>query len=161
MRRRATHADSWYTGDSKSHSQLRAEHALSKALRVRHIAQELNTELEKYLQAVQASEEFTPPVKGCKAIIAPYVLSHRLSASELISKPLLDIDMQGTRIPDQLQRGRIRASIRPACMRLLDLGVDRRTLTSPAVRGYSSSDPRITSTSTAVLCQNAKPTRRH
>ena len=89
MRRRATHADSWYTGDSKSHSQLRAEYALSNALRVRHIAQELNTELEKYLQAVQASEEFTPPVKGCKAIIAPYVLSYRFNASQLMSKLLL------------------------------------------------------------------------
>ncbi|KAJ3544949.1 hypothetical protein NM688_g5685 [Phlebia brevispora] len=48
--RRATHADSWYTGDS----------------------QKLSAELDKNLKAVQGSEEFTPPIKGCKAIIAPH-----------------------------------------------------------------------------------------
>jgi hypothetical protein len=50
--RQASHADSWYTGNS----------------------QKLNTELSNWLGAVSPPEGdgFAPPIKGCKAIIAPH-----------------------------------------------------------------------------------------
>lgn len=50
--RKATHADSWYVGDR----------------------QKLDTELSAYLATVKADpeEDFVPPIKGCKAIIAPH-----------------------------------------------------------------------------------------
>jgi len=50
--RRATHANSWYTGDRRK----------------------LDVELSSFLDAVKPTEEgdFVPPVKGCKAIIAPH-----------------------------------------------------------------------------------------
>ncbi|KAI0348008.1 UPF0103-domain-containing protein [Trametopsis cervina] len=44
--RRASHADSWYTGN--------------------------NSELSRNLVAVESSDEFAPPVASCKAIIAPH-----------------------------------------------------------------------------------------
>jgi len=48
--RRASHADSWYIGNR----------------------QKLDAELSRNLAAVQSSDEFVPPVVGCKAIIAPH-----------------------------------------------------------------------------------------
>lgn len=48
--RRATHAGSWYTDDRQT----------------------LDNELSRNLAAVRASENFTPPVAHCKAIIAPH-----------------------------------------------------------------------------------------
>ncbi|KDQ63707.1 hypothetical protein JAAARDRAFT_119658 [Jaapia argillacea MUCL 33604] len=49
--RQATHAGSWYTDDGDT----------------------LNHELTTWLDAVQPSDEtFNPPVKGCKAVIAPH-----------------------------------------------------------------------------------------
>ncbi|KAI0815213.1 hypothetical protein BC629DRAFT_851185 [Irpex lacteus] len=50
--RSASHADSWYTGNR----------------------QRLDSELTRNLAAVEASDEFVPPVRGCKAIIAPILL---------------------------------------------------------------------------------------
>ncbi|PSS37698.1 hypothetical protein PHLCEN_2v391 [Hermanssonia centrifuga] len=50
LERHATHANSWYTGDG----------------------QKLDSELTTNLTAVEASHEFKPPIKGCKAIIAPH-----------------------------------------------------------------------------------------
>jgi len=48
--RRATHANSWYSG-----SQSR-----------------LDKQLKGWLDAVQTTGEFSPPIKGCKAIIGPH-----------------------------------------------------------------------------------------
>ncbi|OCH96453.1 UPF0103-domain-containing protein [Obba rivulosa] len=50
--RRATHANSWYTGGNSK----------------------LDSELSSFLEAVKPDDEdeFSPPVKGCKAIIAPH-----------------------------------------------------------------------------------------
>ncbi|KAK7694607.1 hypothetical protein QCA50_001793 [Cerrena zonata] len=48
--RTATHAGSWYTADGRK----------------------LDRELSQYLAAVEPSPEFQPPIKGCKAIIAPH-----------------------------------------------------------------------------------------
>ncbi|KZO97857.1 UPF0103-domain-containing protein [Calocera viscosa TUFC12733] len=48
--RRATHANSWYSG--------------SRA--------RLDNQLKGWLAAVEASDEFAPPIKGCKAIIGPH-----------------------------------------------------------------------------------------
>ncbi|KAI0078919.1 UPF0103-domain-containing protein [Panus rudis PR-1116 ss-1] len=48
--RRATHAGSWYTADG----------------------QRLDEELTRWLAAVESSDDFAPPIKGCKAIIAPH-----------------------------------------------------------------------------------------
>ncbi|KZT06929.1 UPF0103-domain-containing protein [Laetiporus sulphureus 93-53] len=50
--RRATHADSWYVGNGRK----------------------LESELSEYLSNVQGSpeREYIPPIKGCKAIIAPH-----------------------------------------------------------------------------------------
>ncbi|KAI0094658.1 MEMO1 family [Irpex rosettiformis] len=48
--RSASHADSWYTGNR----------------------QKLDSELARNLAAVEASDEFVPPIRGCKAIIAPH-----------------------------------------------------------------------------------------
>ncbi|GBE78283.1 MEMO1 family protein [Sparassis crispa] len=50
--RRAIHADSWYSGDERK----------------------LNSELSSYLDAVKPTERenYVPPVKGCKAVIAPH-----------------------------------------------------------------------------------------
>ncbi|EPQ60778.1 UPF0103-domain-containing protein, partial [Gloeophyllum trabeum ATCC 11539] len=50
--RRATHAGSWYTDDGN----------------------ELDQELSEWLEAVRPAEDehFSPPIKGCKAIIAPH-----------------------------------------------------------------------------------------
>ncbi|KAI0322724.1 MEMO1 family [Amylostereum chailletii] len=51
VKRQATHADSWYTGNSRR----------------------LDTELSGWLSAVSPpTEEYAPPVKGCKAIISPH-----------------------------------------------------------------------------------------
>ncbi|KAG8812383.1 hypothetical protein FRC17_002045 [Serendipita sp. 399] len=50
MTRQATHAGSWYIGDQRS----------------------LNRQLEGWLDAVQPSDEFRPPIKGSKAIIGPH-----------------------------------------------------------------------------------------
>ncbi|KAG8759563.1 hypothetical protein FRC14_005592 [Serendipita sp. 396] len=50
MQRQATHADSWYSGDPRT----------------------LNRQLEGWLEAVQPSGEFSPPIKGSKAIIGPH-----------------------------------------------------------------------------------------
>jgi hypothetical protein len=35
------------------------------------IGQVLNRQLDGWLGAVEASDSFTPPIKGCKAIIGP------------------------------------------------------------------------------------------
>ena len=40
-------------------------------LKPRPTAEQLNAELEKNLSVVEASEDFSPPIVGCKAIIAP------------------------------------------------------------------------------------------
>ncbi|OBZ79339.1 Protein MEMO1 [Grifola frondosa] len=48
--RQATHADSWYNGDERT----------------------LDTELSSWLEGVKPGEEYAPPIKGCKAIIAPH-----------------------------------------------------------------------------------------
>ncbi|KAI0793463.1 MEMO1 family [Abortiporus biennis] len=48
--REASHAGSWYTADGKK----------------------LDSELSGFLAAVHPNKEFSPPVKGCKAIIAPH-----------------------------------------------------------------------------------------
>ncbi|EPT04285.1 hypothetical protein FOMPIDRAFT_1157356 [Fomitopsis schrenkii] len=48
--RRATHADSWYVGDGRR----------------------LDAELRTNLELVHGNEEFSPPIQGCKAIIAPH-----------------------------------------------------------------------------------------
>ncbi|KAF8271477.1 memo-like protein-domain-containing protein [Lactarius quietus] len=48
--RRATHADSWYTAESK----------------------DLNSDLSKWLDAVSSSSSYSPPIANCKAIIAPH-----------------------------------------------------------------------------------------
>ncbi|KAH9982389.1 MEMO1 family [Lactifluus volemus] len=48
--RRPTHADSWYTANSK----------------------ELDRELSNWLEAVVPSSSYTPPIVNCKAIIAPH-----------------------------------------------------------------------------------------
>ncbi|KIM34077.1 hypothetical protein M408DRAFT_90130 [Serendipita vermifera MAFF 305830] len=50
MQRRATHANSWYDGNGSK----------------------LNRQLESWLGDVQSSDTFSPPVKGCKAIIGPH-----------------------------------------------------------------------------------------
>ncbi|KAH9937650.1 MEMO1 family [Fomitopsis serialis] len=48
--RKATHANSWYVGDGRK----------------------LESELGSNLADVEGDEEFSPPIKGCKAIIAPH-----------------------------------------------------------------------------------------
>ncbi|CAL1695927.1 unnamed protein product [Somion occarium] len=48
--RKATHAGSWYISE----------------------AQRLDRELSGFLEAVKPSEDFQPPIKACKAIIAPH-----------------------------------------------------------------------------------------
>ncbi|KZT74664.1 UPF0103-domain-containing protein [Daedalea quercina L-15889] len=48
--RQATHADSWYVGDGRR----------------------LDSELSKNLAAVEGDANYSPPIKGCKAVIAPH-----------------------------------------------------------------------------------------
>ncbi|KZT56403.1 UPF0103-domain-containing protein [Calocera cornea HHB12733] len=48
--RRATHANSWYSGSRSK----------------------LDNQLKGWLAAVEPSEDFAPPIKGCKAIIGPH-----------------------------------------------------------------------------------------
>jgi len=50
LTRTATHAGSWYT----------------------HEGRKLNDQLSEFLQGVEPSSEFKPPISGCKAIIAPH-----------------------------------------------------------------------------------------
>ena len=69
--RRATHAGSWYT-DNGVHppSCFRLLWADDRFC----VGGELDHELTKYLSAVEPSPEFSPPIKRCKAIIAPFVV---------------------------------------------------------------------------------------
>ncbi|KAI0033152.1 UPF0103-domain-containing protein, partial [Vararia minispora EC-137] len=62
--RQATHADSWYTGNGITVSEDG----------IQILAQRLDADLSGWLGAVKPteSETFAPPVKGCKAIIAPH-----------------------------------------------------------------------------------------
>ena len=78
MNRRATHAGSWYTsqGTFTAYSKYESidftiyEHAVSNE------AASLNDELNQWLANAQPTDDtgFTFPVKGSKAVIAPFVI---------------------------------------------------------------------------------------
>ncbi|CCA69103.1 hypothetical protein PIIN_03003 [Serendipita indica DSM 11827] len=50
MERQASHADSWYSGD----------------------ARKLNSQLDQWINAVESSETYSPPIRQSKAIIGPH-----------------------------------------------------------------------------------------
>lgn len=65
--RRATHADSWYTGNRRRICALYLPH------RLHFTGKQLDSQLASWLSGGEPDEniESSPPIRGCKAIISP------------------------------------------------------------------------------------------
>lgn len=105
--RRATHANSWYNGNGTYNSQFTFCNDFTIGL-----GQVLDEQLDGWLGAVEASNRFSPPIKGCKAIIGP-----RVSLSDFIhpSTHRIMLVTRDTRILALMRRGPTKASTLPEC----------------------------------------------
>lgn len=101
--RSASHAGDWYTDDGElGATPMNISHFMT--------GEELDSELSNWLGNVGPTED-PYPIKGCKAIIAPFVCSLPLLSG---SQPA--VDMRGMLIRVQQLLGHIRVSIPLECM---------------------------------------------